>query len=63
MKRKTVLLTIGLIIGIAALFYFFGLSGSSEIEVTSMEVMEGSIEQTLDITGKVISGDIPIFDS
>ena len=58
MKRKTVLLTIGLIIGIVALFYFFGLSGSSETEVTSMEVMEGSIEQTLDITGKVISGDI-----
>ncbi|MCR3955222.1 MAG: biotin/lipoyl-binding protein [Gudongella sp.] len=58
MTKKKGLITAGAIIGIAALIYFFALSGPSQIQVSSMEVMEGSIEQRLDITGKIVSEDI-----
>ena len=58
MTKKKGLIIAGAIIGIAALIYFFALSGPSQIQVSSMEVMEGSIEQRLDITGKIVSEDI-----
>ncbi len=57
LKKKGFLIIVS-VIGIGALIYFFGINRSTEIEVNSMEVTEGSIEQRLDITGKVISEDI-----
>ncbi|WP_422485471.1 efflux RND transporter periplasmic adaptor subunit [Gudongella sp. DL1XJH-153] len=58
MSKKKGLLIIAAVIGIGAMIYFFVINRSTEIEVNSMEVTEGSIEQRLDITGKVISEDI-----
>ncbi|WP_409228322.1 efflux RND transporter periplasmic adaptor subunit [Gudongella sp. SC589] len=58
MTRKKGLLIIGVIIGIAALIYFFVINRSPEVKVSSMEVVEGSIQQSMDIAGKIISEDI-----
>lgn len=58
MTKKKGFLLLGAIIVVAALIYFFGINGSSGIEVSTMEVVEGSIQENLDITGKVISEDI-----
>ena len=57
LKKKSILIILAAI-GIGALIYFFVINRSSEMEVRVMEVTEGSIQQRLDITGKVISDDM-----